>query len=211
MADDFANNASFLVRTLDPFISLRLQGEQVGTCDQLGFGCRSRGIQRWFNLLCYCESCSPRFRLIRALTYVFYQKHALRGFNVALMKELYDTPIRVTEIQPGLVETCETLYVINGEAVVDKLNDIAAFSITRFRGDESAAKKVYEGMQPLTAEDVAEDIVWAASRKPHMCVLLITTFVYRSLITFAWFSNVAETFVLPVNQASPTLVYKGGN
>lgn len=43
-----------------------------------------------------------------------------------------------------------------------------AFSITRFRGDEQAAKKVYEGFQPLTAEDVAEDIVWAASRKDHM-------------------------------------------
>jgi 3-hydroxy acid dehydrogenase/malonic semialdehyde reductase len=45
---------------------------------------------------------------------------------------------------------------------------MVAFSITRFRGDEEAAKKVYQGFEPLTAEDVAEDIVWAASRKDHM-------------------------------------------
>lgn len=39
-----------------------------------------------------------------------FQKHALRGFTVAMMKELYDTPIRVTEIQPGMVETCKSLF-----------------------------------------------------------------------------------------------------
>jgi len=106
-----------------------------------------------------------------------------------MMKELYDTPIRVTEIQPGMVETCESssLFLpcslskienVNGNESLGyasmKANSLSndvtwtAFSITRFRGDEQAAKKVYEGFQPLTAEDVAEDIVWAASRKDHM-------------------------------------------
>jgi 3-hydroxy acid dehydrogenase/malonic semialdehyde reductase len=97
-----------------------------------------------------------------------------------MMKELYDTPIRVTEIQPGMVETCESARGNNSLSSINlkhKTTDSSllqyrfeslAFSITRFRGDEQAAKKVYEGFQPLTAEDVAEDIVWAASRKDHM-------------------------------------------
>ncbi|KZV64941.1 NAD-P-binding protein [Peniophora sp. CONT] len=97
-------------------------------------------------------------------------KHAVRAFSGALMRELYNTPIRVTEIQPGLVET--------------------EFSIVRFRGDKSAADKVYDGLAPLVAEDIAEEIVWAASRPPHV--------------------NLAEVFVLPVAQASPTLVDRTG-
>ncbi|KAG6329836.1 hypothetical protein ID866_9253 [Astraeus odoratus] len=95
-------------------------------------------------------------------------KHALHAFTAALMREVVDTPIRVTEIQPGMVET--------------------EFSIIRYRGDKSAADKVYEGLQPLVAEDIAEEIVWAASRPPHV--------------------NIAELFVLPVNQASATINYR---
>jgi len=97
-------------------------------------------------------------------------KHALRSFTGTLLRELVNTNIRVTEVQPGMVET--------------------EFSIVRFRGDKSAADKVYEGLQPLVAEDVAEEIVWVASRPPHV--------------------NVAELFVLPVNQASATINYRGG-
>ncbi|KAF8559560.1 NAD(P)-binding protein [Imleria badia] len=95
-------------------------------------------------------------------------KHAVNAFTGALLRELVDTPIRVTEIQPGMVET--------------------EFSVVRFKGDKSAADKVYEGLQPLVAEDIAEEIVWAASRPPHV--------------------NLAEVFVLPVNQASATLNYR---
>ncbi|OCH95545.1 NAD-P-binding protein [Obba rivulosa] len=97
-------------------------------------------------------------------------KYAVRAFTGALLRELVDTKIRVTEIQPGMVET--------------------EFSVVRFRGDKSKADKVYEGIQPLTAEDIAEEIVWAASRPPHV--------------------NLAEVFVMPVNQATPTLAYRGG-
>lgn len=97
-------------------------------------------------------------------------KHAVRSFTGSLLREVVDTNIRVTEIQPGLVET--------------------EFSIVRFRGDKGAADKVYEGLHPLVAEDIAEEIVWAASRPPHV--------------------NLAEVYILPVNQASPTLTYRGG-
>jgi len=95
-------------------------------------------------------------------------KYAVNAFTAAMRKELVDTPIRVTEIQPGMVET--------------------EFSIVRFRGDANAAKSVYAGLQPLTGEDIAEEIVWAASRPPHI--------------------NIAETLIFPVNQASATVMYR---
>ncbi|KAK4053915.1 hypothetical protein OIO90_003752 [Microbotryomycetes sp. JL221] len=71
-------------------------------------------------------------------------KHAVSAFNISLHKELNSTPIRVTQICPGMVET--------------------EFSVTRFRGDKDKASKVYEGIKPLVAADIAEEIVWAASR-----------------------------------------------
>ncbi|KAJ3571882.1 hypothetical protein NP233_g3454 [Leucocoprinus birnbaumii] len=62
------------------------------------------------------------------------------------------------------------------------------FSLVRFRGDATAAKKVYEGLEPLTGHDVAEEIVWAASRPPHV--------------------QIAEVLVYPVNQASAGINYR---
>ncbi|WFD30254.1 3-hydroxy acid dehydrogenase [Malassezia sp. CBS 17886] len=96
-------------------------------------------------------------------------KYAVRAFTSALMKELYDTPIRVTNVQPGMVET--------------------EFSVVRL-GDKAAAEKVYEGIEPLSADDIAEEIVWAASRAPHV--------------------NIADMLVLPVNQAGPYHVARPG-
>jgi NADP-dependent 3-hydroxy acid dehydrogenase YdfG len=68
----------------------------------------------------------------------------------ALRLELCGTGVRIGTIDPGLAET--------------------EFSVVRFKGDEARAKKVYEGVTPLRAEDVAEALVWAASRPAHVCV-----------------------------------------
>ncbi|CAG8689581.1 11451_t:CDS:2, partial [Gigaspora rosea] len=61
-------------------------------------------------------------------------KHAVNAISRTLLNELVDTPIRVTEINPGMVET--------------------EFSVIRFSGDKSRAEKVYEGLTPLTGEDI---------------------------------------------------------
>ncbi len=75
-------------------------------------------------------------------------KHGLRALTRTLRLELLGEPIRVSEIDPGMVET--------------------EFSLVRFGGDAARAKEVYRGMQPLTAEDVAECIAFCVSRPPHV-------------------------------------------
>ncbi len=77
-------------------------------------------------------------------------KHAVRAFTQTLRLELLGKPIRVTEVDPGLTET--------------------EFSLVRFDGDAERAKKPYEGVTPLVAEDVADAVVWAVTRKPHVNV-----------------------------------------
>lgn len=66
----------------------------------------------------------------------------------ALRLELNGTGVRVGTVDPGMAET--------------------EFSLVRFSGDEARAKKVYEGTIPLTADDIAETLVWVASRPPHV-------------------------------------------
>jgi NADP-dependent 3-hydroxy acid dehydrogenase YdfG len=68
----------------------------------------------------------------------------------ALRLELCGTGVRVCTVDPGLAET--------------------EFSLVRFHGDADRARKVYEGMTPLSAEDVAETLVWVACRPPHVCI-----------------------------------------
>jgi 3-hydroxy acid dehydrogenase / malonic semialdehyde reductase len=75
-------------------------------------------------------------------------KFAVRGFTYALREDLLGRPIRVTTVDPGLVET--------------------NFSRVRYRGDEAAAAKVYEGVEPLTPEDIADCVVFAVSRPQHV-------------------------------------------
>ena len=77
-------------------------------------------------------------------------KHGLRALTDTLRLELLGQPVRVTEVAPGLVET--------------------EFSRVRFDGDEERAAAVYRGMTPLTAEDVADAIAWAATRPSHVNV-----------------------------------------
>ena len=95
-------------------------------------------------------------------------KHSVRVISETLRLELTGTNIRVTEMDPGLAET--------------------EFSIVRF-GDEQKAKAVYQGMEPLTAEDVADAILWVATRPPHV--------------------NIAEMVITPTAQGSLTKVHRG--
>jgi 3-hydroxy acid dehydrogenase / malonic semialdehyde reductase len=77
-------------------------------------------------------------------------KFAVRGFTYALREDLLGRPIRITTVDPGLVET--------------------NFSRVRFRGDEDAARKVYEGVEAMTPDDVAECVLFALTRPPNVNV-----------------------------------------
>jgi 3-hydroxy acid dehydrogenase/malonic semialdehyde reductase len=85
-----------------------------------------------------------------------------------LRLELNGTGLRVSSIDPGLAKT--------------------EFSLVRFKGDVAAANRPYEGTNPLTAEDIAEILVWVASRPPHM--------------------NIDEMLIKPVDQAAMHKVYR---
>jgi NADP-dependent 3-hydroxy acid dehydrogenase YdfG len=95
-------------------------------------------------------------------------KHAQRAMLRVLRQELLGEPVRVTEVAPGMVET--------------------EFSLVRFGGDADAASRVYDGMQPLSPEDVAECIRWALAQPPHV--------------------NVDEIVVRPRDQATATSVHR---
>ncbi|KAJ3308552.1 hypothetical protein HDU76_003886 [Blyttiomyces sp. JEL0837] len=95
-------------------------------------------------------------------------KHAVDALTKTLRMELVSTGINVTSIEPGMVET--------------------EFSVIRFYGDKSKADKVYEGIEPLTGEDIAETVVFVAGRPPHV--------------------NIANMLVLPTNQASVYQVHR---
>src|SRR5579864_7750170 len=75
-------------------------------------------------------------------------KHAVRAISRTLRLELLGKPVRVTEVDPGLVET--------------------EFSQVRFHGDQERASAVYRGLRPLSGEDVADCVVWAATRPSHV-------------------------------------------
>ncbi|GAA2127002.1 SDR family oxidoreductase [Glycomyces algeriensis] len=81
-------------------------------------------------------------------------KHAEAAVTRVLRLELLGQPVRVCEIDPGMVET--------------------EFSLVRFEGDQARADAVYAGMTPLTADDIAETITWVATRPAHVNVDQIT-------------------------------------
>jgi NADP-dependent 3-hydroxy acid dehydrogenase YdfG len=95
-------------------------------------------------------------------------KHAVDAITRGLRLDLVDTPIRVCSVDPGLVQT--------------------EFSIVRFRGNDERAQAVYKGIQALKPEDVAEAVVFCATRPPHV--------------------QLAEILILPTAQASTTLVHR---
>lgn len=75
-------------------------------------------------------------------------KHAVDALNKGMRIDLLPHGIKVTAVNPGMVET--------------------AFSVTRFKGDEARASKVYEGLEPLIAQDIAEAVWFAVSRPAHV-------------------------------------------
>jgi NADP-dependent 3-hydroxy acid dehydrogenase YdfG len=95
-------------------------------------------------------------------------KHAVRAVMDVLRMELLGQPVRVSEIDPGMVET--------------------EFSVVRFDGDEARAAKVYEGVTPLTAADVADCVAWVATRPSHV--------------------DVDQLVVRPRDQARATMVHR---
>lgn len=93
-------------------------------------------------------------------------KHAVDALNKGMRIDLLPHGIKVTAIHPGMVET--------------------EFSIVRFKGDEGRAKKVYDGFEPLIAQDIAEAIWFAVSRPAHV--------------------NINDMLIMPTAQATATLV-----
>ncbi|VEP16351.1 NADP-dependent 3-hydroxy acid dehydrogenase YdfG [Hyella patelloides LEGE 07179] len=93
-------------------------------------------------------------------------KAAVRALSEGLKMDLFATPIRVSSVDPGTVET--------------------DFSKVRFRGDIERAKKVYEGMNALTPQDIAEIVVFCATRPSNV--------------------NISELLVLATDQSSATMV-----
>ncbi len=92
-------------------------------------------------------------------------KAAERAVNDGLRQDVLGTPVRVTSVDPGMVET--------------------DFSVVRFHGDSDRAAKVYQGVTPLTPDDVADAIVWSATRPAHV--------------------NIARVLMTPVDQANSLL------
>jgi serine 3-dehydrogenase len=95
-------------------------------------------------------------------------KHAVGAITRGLRMDVLGTGVRVSTVDPGMVET--------------------EFSVVRFHGDEDRAKRVYAGMTPLTAADIADTVLWVATRPPHVCI--------------------DEIIIKPTDQASATLVHR---
>lgn len=95
-------------------------------------------------------------------------KTAVKALSDGLRIDLVDTPVRVTNIKPGMVET--------------------NFSVIRFRGDQDKADAVYKGVRPLTGDDIADVVYYAASAPAHV--------------------QIAEVLVMPTYQATGTVCHR---
>ncbi len=98
-------------------------------------------------------------------------KFAVDALNKAMRIDLLPHNIKVTAVNPGMVET--------------------EFSVVRFDGDEERAKKVYQGLQPLKPEDIAETIFWVANRPAHV--------------------NINDIVIMPTVQATSTISIRKNN
>jgi 3-hydroxy acid dehydrogenase / malonic semialdehyde reductase len=97
-------------------------------------------------------------------------KHAVGAITRGLRMDVLGTGVRVSTVDPGMVET--------------------EFSVVRFHGDRERADRVYRGMTPLVADDIADTILWVATRPPHVCI--------------------DEIIIKPTDQASATMVHRAG-
>jgi len=95
-------------------------------------------------------------------------KFAVKALSQSFRIDVLEKGIKVTSVDPGMVET--------------------EFSKVRFHGDEQRAKKVYEGLQPLTPDDVADAVIFAATRPRHV--------------------NINQIVLTPLAQASSNFVYR---
>lgn len=95
-------------------------------------------------------------------------KAAIESIAKSLKMDVVDKNIRVSNIEPGMVET--------------------EFSKIRFYGDEEKAKNVYKGITPLSAEDIADSVIYVATRKPHV--------------------NISQLVIYPTAQASATVSHR---
>lgn len=95
-------------------------------------------------------------------------KHATDAITRGMRMDLLGTGVRVSTVDPGMVQT--------------------DFSVVRFRGDQERADKVYAGMTPLSPEDIADAVLWCATRPPHV--------------------NIDQIILKPLDQASATLVQR---
>lgn len=98
-------------------------------------------------------------------------KHAVDALSKGMRVDLLPHGVKVTAIHPGMVET--------------------EFSIVRFKGDADRAGKVYEGLEPLVAEDIADAVFYAASRPPHV--------------------NINDLVIMPTAQATATNVIRSNS
>jgi 3-hydroxy acid dehydrogenase/malonic semialdehyde reductase len=135
-------------------------------------------IERGYGHVINMGSCAGRYAYAKGSMYNA-SKYAIAGFSDAARLDLMSTPVRLTNIAPGLVDT--------------------EFSLVRFNdqekslGPEKAAfwkEKVYEGLEALHAEDVADTVIYAATRPEHV--------------------NIAELLVYPNNQAGPRDIARVG-
>lgn len=94
-------------------------------------------------------------------------KFAVKALSNAMRLDLNGTPLRVSEIAPGMVET--------------------EFSLVRFHGDAERAAKVYQGLRPLAPDDVADAAVWCATRPPHVDVSELVIMPTAQASTFLTF------------------------
>jgi 3-hydroxy acid dehydrogenase / malonic semialdehyde reductase len=93
-------------------------------------------------------------------------KYAVHALTIGLRMDLFGTKVRVSSVDPGAVET--------------------NFSVVRFKGDTQRAATIYEGFEPLTAEDIADAVLYCATRPPHV--------------------NISELHIMPTDQAAASMI-----